>query len=133
MSNKYLVVQGTNIVKDFPPIITSAFDGVESDIDTEKARINAIELKRLLEQGTPTDLISTPTYDGDVLTQIVWANTSVVTIRTDTFAYTEDIGAGTETTTEVRTLNTGETLTIVTSFNSADGRILGRTSTLVLV
>ena len=90
------------------------------------------DIVKKLEQSAPTGTESTPTYTGDVLTQIVWENTSAETVRTDVFTYSEDVGAVTETTTQVRTLATGETLTIVTVFNTADGRILSNTSTLNL-
>ena len=107
-------------------LIRSKTRPIETDITN-------IETSGKLGQTSPDGLVATYTYDvNDVLTQILWVDLSIATIRTDVFTYAEDLGAGTDTTTEVRTLNTGETLTIVTVFNTADGRILSNTSTLNL-
>ena len=98
-----------------------------------RSKTRPIETSDKLGQTSPDGLVATYTYDvDDVLTQIEWVDALAATIRTDAFTYTEDLGAGTDTATEVRTLNTGETLTIVTVFNTAYGRILSNTSTLDL-
>ena len=83
-------------------------NGTDYDIADSESRINAA----LQEENIP-GTTQTITFDADGNVQsIVHKNSSNVAVRTDAFTF------GTDTITEVRTLNTGESLTIVTNTNT---------------
>lgn len=102
---------------DHPEVIDQAaieamfgerLDGIESDIGGLKSAL------ALQEENIP-GTTQTITFDasGNV-SQIVHTDESDVAIRTDAFTF------GTNTITEVRTLNTGESLTIVTNLTTLE-------------
>ena len=90
--------------------ITGAIAEHETDISVIKSDIEQSEINALLLHENIPDTTETITFDssGDVST-IVHTNGSNVAVRTDAFTF------GTDTITEVRTLNTGESLTIATN------------------
>lgn len=90
--------------------ITGAIAEHETDISGIKSYIGQSEINELLLHENIPDTTETITFDssGNVST-IVHTNGINVAVRTDAFTF------GTGTITEVRTLNTGESLTIVTN------------------
>lgn len=93
----------------------ATIDGVDYDLHDAGVRSEVTDLKShaaLQEETIPgtTQIISFDS-SGNV-TSIVHKNSSNVAVRTDAFTF------GTDTITEVRTLNTGENLTIVTNTNT---------------
>lgn len=93
------------------PVETKNIEKVKSDLQT-----------------APENATASPSYTGDTLDEIIWNDGAGNVFRTDTFTYSEDVGAGTETTTEVRVLFSGESLTAITTFDAEDSRILGYSS-----
>lgn len=91
-----------------PDIDYVVYRGTQYYLHDRQARINA-----LLESETIPDTVQTITFDtsGNV-SQIVHKNGSNVAVRTDAFTF------GANTITEVRTLNTGESLTLVTDLTT---------------
>ena len=105
----------------------SNYTGLEIDESVQKTQNNlpALELKRKLEQNRVENALGEPTYNNEKLIKIEWKDSEDNTKRTDTFTYIED--ATTETVTELRTLDTLQTLENVTIFD-IDGNILSQTS-----
>ena len=90
--------------------------------------IKDIEKAKSDLQTVPENAVASPSYTGDTLNEIIWNDGAGNVFRTDTFTYSEDVGAGTETTTEVRVLFSGESLTMITTFDADDSKILGYSS-----
>lgn len=91
-------------------------DGIQSDrtqITTNKTNIAQLKEDFILQMDEIPDTVQSYTFADGTVSQIVHKRSGVA-IRTDVFTYGEN------TITEVRTLNTGESLTIVTNLTTLE-------------
>ena len=84
-----------------------------SDIEGLKADLDAQDKYTILLNDEVPNTIQAYTFNNGKVSQVVHSRNSAA-VRTDAFTY------GTGTITEVRTLNTGESLTIVTNLTTLE-------------
>lgn len=105
----------TTFVNNSPPAINA--DNLNK---MEQGIYDAHIIEMLLENEVP-NTVQTYTFSGGSVSQVLHKR-SGSTIRTDAFTY------GTNTITEVRTLNTGENVTIVTNLTTLETTVTYATS-----
>lgn len=80
--------------------------GLKSDLQSE---VSQLETALMLQEETIPDTVQTITFDSAGNVSAITHTANNVAVRTDAFTF------GTDTITEIRTLSTGESLTIVTN------------------
>jgi hypothetical protein len=91
MPNKYLNVAGTDLVNAFPPLVTQAFEDVETDVNLKADKTNVLEkdnataftptadnhpaTKKYVDDNTEDEIIISSTAPVD--TTKLWYDTTV--------------------------------------------------------
>ncbi len=119
--NKKIGVGG-ELIKDSFHKINENSDQLDADLMELYGRVDEKKDRILLETNSVPNATATPTRVEGVLTQVVWKDSGDVTLRTDTYTYSED--ATTETITITKTLPNTSYLTIATVFDKINGDIL---------
>lgn len=83
--------------------------GLKEDVQIEVSKLENLKNALMLQEETIPDTVQTITFDSAGNVSAITHTANNVAVRTDAFTF------GTETITEVRTLSTGESLTIVTN------------------
>lgn len=89
--------------------IPSDYTQMSADVTQLKADTSALQEGLMLQEETIPDTVQTITFDSAGNVSAITHTANNVAVRTDVFTF------GTDTITEVRTLSTGESLTIVTN------------------
>ena len=96
--------------------IVDAINAAQAEIDDAKAGLGAQDKYTILLNDEVPNTTQEYTFSNGKVSQVVHSRNSS-SVRTDTFTY------GTGTITEVRTLSTGENLTIVTNLTTLETTI----------
>lgn len=108
------VLAGTSLAdSDYVRIVTSAGNSRKTTLESLMEFFSDSDPKAMLLTENIPNTVQTYTYTGDDITGILHKRNGT-TIRTDVYTFTDT------TVTEVRTLNTGQSLTIVTNLDTLE-------------